>query len=93
MRWYLDLGIVGLRVVGKVWQTAPVGEIPKGGIRPPSAWCAVGMVAAWADTDLGQSHATRAEAMRVVADWWVDFSRTAPGPGPLPAPESVEGGK
>lgn len=79
IKWYLDLGIVGVRIVGKVWQTAPVGELPKGGIRPPSPWCAVGMAVAWADTDLGATHATRNDAMRAVAEWWAGLDGKTTG--------------
>jgi len=90
MRWYLDLGFVGLRLVGKVWQSPPVDDIPKGSIRPASPWVAVGMAVTWADVDLGKTHPTRSEAMQAVANWWADFSKTAPGPKPL---SSFEGGK
>ena len=98
IRWYLDLAIDGVRLVGKVWQTPPVGESPKGGVRPPSPWVAVGMAAAWGDTDLGQNHPTRAAAMQAVVDWWAGHSKTLPAAVPLPGsgsatPKSVEGGK
>ena len=86
IRWYLDLAIDGVRLVGKVWQTAPTGDNPKGGVRPPQPWVAVGMAAAWGDTDLGQTHPTRDAAMRAVVEWWGGFNKTAPGsPGELPA--------
>lgn len=86
IRWYLDLAIDGVRLVGKVWQTAPTGDAPKGGVRPPAPWVAVGMAAAWGDTDLGQTHQTRDAAMRAVVAWWDGFKKTAPGSsGELPA--------
>ena len=69
IRWYMDLAIDGVRLVGKVWQTSP-GEVAKGGMRPAAPWVAVGMAAAWGDTDLGQNHPTRAAAMQAVVDWW-----------------------
>jgi len=98
MRWYLDLGFVGLRLVGKVWQSPPVDDIPKGSIRPASPWVAAGMDNVWCDTDLGKAHPTRAAAMQAVSDWWAGFSTTLPAAVPLPGsgsatPKSVEGDK
>jgi hypothetical protein len=70
LRWYLDLGFAGIRIVGKVWQTSPPETGTKGGIRPAAPWVAVGMAKTWADTDLGNAHSTRADAMRAVSEWW-----------------------
>lgn len=71
MIWYLDLAIVGRTIVGKVHQLAGEGsKAGPGEIRQVGRWQAVGMLAAWNDTDLGSDHATRVKAMRAVADWY-----------------------
>ncbi len=68
MRWYLDLGISGLTVIGKVWQDSPPNDVPKGSMRPAALWQARGMLHNWCDTDLG-AHATRQQAQQAVEKW------------------------
>jgi len=70
LRWFLDLCIVGLTVVGKVHQLPALsdGEKYPGQIKKESPWQATGMKDTWCDTDLGQ-HNKFADARKAVEEW------------------------
>lgn len=75
IRWYLDLAIVQTRIVGKVWQAATNEQVGPGQVRASGKWQAVGMVAAWCDTNLGAEFEKRADAMEAVATWWKEIQK------------------
>lgn len=69
MRWFLDLCIDGLTVVGKVHQLpVPEEERVHGAVRQQGKWQAAGMKVSWGDTDLGQ-HGRYADAKKAVETW------------------------
>lgn len=72
LKWFLDVGYAGLRVVGRVYQL-PAPDNPGKGVRPAAKWKAVGMRDVWDDTALGE-HSTRAEAMKCIEDWWRELT-------------------
>ena len=76
IRYYLDLAISGLTVIGRVWQDSPPNDIPHGSVRPAALWNARGMLKEWDDTDLGQ-HATRALAYKAIEAWHVQQAKAA----------------
>ncbi len=76
MRWFCDLGISGLTVIGKVWQDSPPNDVPKGSMRPAALWQARGMKLEWCDTDLG-AHSTRQQAQKAIEKWYGEQAKAA----------------
>ena len=69
IRWYLGLGIVKNRLIGKVDQLSAETDI-KGGVRPSAPWQAWGMLNDWCDTNLGNDHKSQEAARKAVMDWY-----------------------
>jgi hypothetical protein len=74
LRWFLDLCIVGLTVVGKVNQLPSAdGEKYPGQVKKEGLWQAMGMKVSWCDTELGQ-HGKFNDAKRAVEAWYRELA-------------------
>ena len=73
LRWVIDLAFVKNVCVGRVYQLeAGPDPVARGSVQKQAPWQAYGMATDWQDTDLGNQHPSRVNAMDAVFNWYED---------------------
>lgn len=80
IRWFHDLAFIKNVCVGAVHQTpAAPDSSNRGMVQKQAPWQAYGMAGDWKDTDLGNKHDSKKEAMEAVTNWYLDRQKKHEG--------------